>query len=172
VVIERTPDPVTLQTNFVFKTETDAKHAYALGETAIAPPTPVIGQTGEERDAVAGYIADPRGAIRSRTTTPVAPYTPGDGQIAIVAHTATLEDGRELSLPAETITGLTVSTFFTLMWDTLTEDYITPAAPAAAQQQSSRYVFLASFKTSDGGTFPADPTPPPGISYDPNQQEP
>lgn len=172
VIQSRTANPVTLETEFVFRTETDAKHAYALGQTATPPPTPIIGQTAQERDAVAGYISDPRGAIRWRTLTPSFPYTPGDGQVAIVAHTAVLEDGREISLPAETITSLAVSTFFTLFWDLSLEQYLVVTAPGTTQMQDSRYVFLAGFKTSDAGTFPSDPTPPDGWNPDPNYQEP
>lgn len=172
VIIDRTTNPVTLETSFTFKTETASKHAYALGETAVAPPTPVIGQTGEERDAVAGYAADPRGAFRIRSYSPAYPITPGDGEIDIEAFTGTLEDGRSIAFPAETDSTLAVSSFFSIFWDLIDEEYLFETAPGTTQMESSRYVFVGSAKTSSSGTFPSDPTPPDGWSNDPNQQEP
>ena len=172
VITRREIDPQALTVAFTFKSETNAKHAYSLGESATPPPTPVIGQTAQERDEIAGYLVDPRGAFRARALSPAFPFTPGDGQIDIAAHTATLEDGRAINLPPQTITGLAVSSFFTLFWDLATDAYVTPTAPGSTELQDSRYVFLTAFKTSDAGTFPADPAPIEGASGDPNYQEP
>lgn len=54
VILSRELDAATFTVRMVLKSETDAKHAFALGQTATPPPTPVVGQTGEERDAVIG----------------------------------------------------------------------------------------------------------------------
>lgn len=172
VVARREIDPVSLKTAFTMKGETNAKHAYALGETAVSPPTPVIGQTGEERDAVAGYLADPRAAFRIRSYSPAYPITPGDSQIAIAAFDGTLEDGRTISFPAETETGLTASAFYAIFYDLVGETYSYDVAPGTAKLESSRYVYVGSATTSSGGTFPTPSTPPDGWSGDPNYQEP
>ena len=36
--------------------ETSAKHAYCLGLTGTAPPTPAVGQTAQERDELAAAV--------------------------------------------------------------------------------------------------------------------
>ena len=60
VIVQRSFDPATLKVTFTFKGETDGKHAFALGKTAVPPPTAIIGQTGEERDGVAaGTVLNP-----------------------------------------------------------------------------------------------------------------
>ena len=51
VVLDREYDHATMQTKFTFIGETEAKHAWALGLSGVAPPTGSISyQTGEERD--------------------------------------------------------------------------------------------------------------------------
>jgi len=52
VIVSRVFDPSTLKVTFTFKGETAGKHAFALGETAVPPPTAIIGLTGEERDNI------------------------------------------------------------------------------------------------------------------------
>jgi|GEM_PF-1647268 len=56
VIVNRQIDPVTLFVTLTFIGETTAKHAYALGETAVPPPSPVIGQTSQERDELAATV--------------------------------------------------------------------------------------------------------------------
>ena len=54
VIAQRDFDPQTLAVRLTLKGETPAKHDFALGKTATPPPTPVIGQTQEQRDGVTG----------------------------------------------------------------------------------------------------------------------
>jgi len=42
IIINRSLDPSSGMATLAFKTETDAKHAFALGETGVAPPTPSL----------------------------------------------------------------------------------------------------------------------------------
>lgn len=56
VIQRRTFSPETLVTTLVVRSETPAKHAFALGEVAVPPPTPTLGQTGEDRDTVRDEI--------------------------------------------------------------------------------------------------------------------
>ena len=58
VIVQRDLDPQTFKVKMVLKGETPAKHDFALGKVATPPPTPVIGQTQEERDAVAVGASD------------------------------------------------------------------------------------------------------------------
>jgi len=56
IIRERTFDPSTMETRLVVRSETDGKHAFAMGQTAVPPPTPTLGQTAEERDTVRDEI--------------------------------------------------------------------------------------------------------------------
>jgi len=168
IILSRSIDPVTMKVTLVVMTETPGKHEYCLGRTGVAPPTPAIGQTAEERDLIASASVDSRGAHRVRTYIPAFPITPGNGQIEIVAFTGTLEDGRTISFPAETITGLAQLTLYTVFWDLLTDGYLTVVHPALTQMENDRYVFLGQAATSDGVAFPNPVEPPPGWSGDPN----
>lgn len=60
VIVQRDFDPQTMAVKLVLKSETAAKHDFALGKVATPPPTPVIGQTQENRDDVyAGTVLNP-----------------------------------------------------------------------------------------------------------------
>lgn len=56
IIRRREIDPATMKVTFELMSETTAKHAYCLGQTGIAPPTPALGQTAEERDEVAAAV--------------------------------------------------------------------------------------------------------------------
>jgi hypothetical protein len=168
VIVSRSFDPASLKVTFTFKGETAGKHDFALGKVAVPPPTAIIGQTGEQRDAITSQVVTDRGAYYVRTFVPANPVTPGDGQVVIVAATMTLDDGRTISIPAETITGLDQLTTYRLFWDLALEDYAIEESPALALLEDSRYAFLGSFSTSDGTDFPVFPDPPPGWNGDPN----
>jgi len=168
VIIGRSFDPATLEVTFTFKSETEAKHDFALGKVAVAPPTPIIGMTGQQRDGIAVQTINPRGINRVRNFTPSYPVTPGDGEIVIVAFDATLEDGRTISLPAETWTGLDQLSIYMVIWDLVDEEYILADPPATTFMESNRYVFVVTTTTSDGTTFPTPDPPPDGWYSEPN----
>lgn len=52
VIMKRQPLPDRMAWKFILSGETPSKHAYALGQTAVAPPVPALGQTAD-LDAVA-----------------------------------------------------------------------------------------------------------------------
>jgi hypothetical protein len=168
VIIRRELDPDTLQVQLTFKTETPAKHDFALGKVAVPPPTPIIGQTPAERDAVSGYLTNPRGAYTIRTFNPQFPITPSDDEIAITAFVGIIDDGREISFPAETITGLSSSVSYGVFWNLISEEYETSVFPALALSESSQYVRIGFATTSTSGTFPPPEDPPPGWGGDDN----
>jgi hypothetical protein len=93
VIKGRSIDPGTAIVTLTLETETTAKHAFALGQTGTAPPTPTIA-TGEEMDeavfgvvpstpdaadwdAVGSSLASPGGAIPAIVITGAVPDTDG-----------------------------------------------------------------------------------------------
>lgn len=54
VILSRTIDPSTGSVQLVLESETTAKHAFALGETGVAPPTPTLHSPDELDEAVTG----------------------------------------------------------------------------------------------------------------------
>jgi hypothetical protein len=169
VILSRSIDPQTMKVTFTLMTETPGKHAFCLGQTGVAPPTPAIGQTSQERDELAARVINDRGAYYVRTFIPSNPVTPGDGQVAIIECTMTIDDGRTITLPAETITGLDQLATYRLFWDLALEEYAVVLSPGLELLEDSRYAFLGAFQTSDGASFPPPPpSPPPGWSGDPD----
>lgn len=53
IILRRELDPATMKVKLELMGETSAKHAYCLGLTGTAPPTPAIGQAAQERDELA-----------------------------------------------------------------------------------------------------------------------
>lgn len=165
VIVETDIDPETMGVPMTLKGETDAKHAYALGEVAVAPPTPVLGQTQEDRDAIATRTINPRGAYTRRSSDPAYPVAGGDGQIVIASSTATLDDGRSASFPAHTETGLAQSTSYAVFWDLVDEEYVFSTAAEPSQLRDSRFVSFGRQGTTDGASnYPPPETPPDGWS--------
>ena len=162
VILKRDLDPSTFAVRLTLKGETAAKHGFALGKVAVPPPTPVIGQTQEERDDAAAPVINPRGAYTIRQFTPPNTIEPGDGEVVIGAFVGLLDDGRSISFPSETITGLDQLAAYRLLWDLIAEEYVTVSGNAATERESSQYVDIAGFFTSDGVDYPTPDTPPPG----------
>ena len=48
-----------MSVSFTLISETPAKHAFALGRTGVAPPTPALGQSAGDRDNVAFSVSPP-----------------------------------------------------------------------------------------------------------------
>lgn len=162
VILSRNIDPVTMKVTFTLMTETPGKHAFCLGQTGVAPPTPAIGQTPQERDEIAASINDPRGAFTLTSRVPNFPVTPGNGQISIATFTGTLSDGRVISFPSTTQTGLLQSTAYSVFWDLITDQYVFALSPGEAELQDRTKVLIGNTRTSNGTTFPVAPAPPPG----------
>lgn len=76
IVLEREIDPATMSVRLTVISETAAKHAYALGLTGTAPPTPALVQTAEERDVTAAGAGDKQVLLEVvRTRNYPADYT-------------------------------------------------------------------------------------------------
>jgi hypothetical protein len=95
---------------------------------------------------------------------PPGSIVPGDGEVDITAFDALLDDGSSRSFPAETITGLAQLVGYRLLWDLVADDYLVVSGNAATERESSQYVDLGAFYTSDGTTFPTAPSLPDGYT--------
>jgi hypothetical protein len=67
VVLKRSVDPSNMTVSFVLRGETPGKHAFALGQTGTAPPTPTIRATAEMDDLASGVAADAEYAAEAGT---------------------------------------------------------------------------------------------------------
>ena len=161
IMLTREIDPGRVTMTCTFIGETADKHDYALGLSGTPPPTPALGQTGEERDAIAAVangLARAAHVLRSQTVN--FPVSSTDTTISVDAFDGVLDDGRAVSFPSDTITGLDDDALFAVLWDLMDEEYVAAPWPAATELADSRYVFINKQATSLTGTFPT-PTPPP-----------
>jgi hypothetical protein len=173
IILQMSFDPATMQCQAVLRTDDPAKHAFALGRTGTAPPTPAIGGP-EGRDDVASPLISPPRAARRLVAATVIPVTAAtETSITLQAFDAVTEDGEALSLPAATLTGLEGSKVYALFWNPSSASYVAAPLPATEQYQNPGLIFLVRQSTSDsGGTFPTFPTPPPGYGGGGNYYEP
>lgn len=165
IILKRDIEPETMKVTLELMSETFAKHAYCLGQTGVAPPTPAIGQTAQERDELtAAAIATPRTAHEVVSFDPPEwPITSDDDSITITAFDGTLDDGRVVSFPADaTNTGLTSNTKFGIFYHLIDLEYVLSVAPSNAERTNSDFAFIGWHSTSSGGVWPVGPTLPGG----------
>ena len=161
IILRRQIDPATMKVTFEMLTETTAKHAYCLGITGVAPPTPALTATGQERDEVAGGI-NSGGAQLLITRSINFPLSSDDDSIDVATFTGVTSNGYEIAFPAETITGLASGTTYIVFWHITDETYVAVEDPAATQMASGDYVIIGEQSTSTGGTYPTPEPYPPG----------
>ena len=131
IILRRQIDPVSMKVTFEMITETAAKHAYCLGRTGVAPPTPALGQTAQERDQLAAANGLPPGLSTLKLS---GSYTRGlSGQVTLTHdgagtgtvtavipdHTRVYADGTEASVTGTTLV-LAESTAHLLSYDDVT----------------------------------------------------
>jgi hypothetical protein len=113
VIVKRDLDPATFAVRLTLKSETEDKHDFALGKVATPPPSPVIGQTQEERDGVASQSILPPGyntiEISGSYTTGLAgnitqANVSGSVEVTIPTHTRVYTSGRAVSVTGGVIT--------------------------------------------------------------------
>lgn len=170
IILRRQIDPATMAVTLELMGETAAKHAYCLGQTGVAPPTPALGQTAQERDEVAAG-ASSTAALRIVAKSVQFPLSSAVGEISIAAFDATLGDGRIISLPADTIDTLADDTTYGVFFDLVDEIYFVEILPASAAFSEDSNAFIGWQSTPDsGGTYTPPPDSPPGYGGggDPN----
>lgn len=161
VIVRRSVDPQTLAVRVVLMSETTAKHDFALGKTGTAPPTPTLLDPAD-RDDVAGVNTSTSGVHKLVSQTVLYPVTTDDDSISIAAFDGILDDGRAISFPADSVTGLANLTKYGVFWDIAGADYVVTVEPSADEMSSNEYVFIGWAATSDAGTYPDPDEPPPG----------
>ena len=165
VVLKRDIDPRTLEVTLTLIGETAGKHAFALGTTAVPPPTPALGQTAETRDRIAAAaLGGDAGAKRIVTSSVEFPLSSNSSQVFIQAiATAVLNDGRTISIPAGTVGGKAAATRHGVFYNPPTNSLHAVAAPASDMFADSGNVFIGWQSTAQAdGTYSPTPTAPPG----------
>ena len=160
VIRKRRLDPATGVVELTLMSETSAKHPYALTRTGTPPPTPSL-KTPEENDAAAVSTGN-IGAHRLITQTVSYPLTSDDTHIYVSAFDAVVDDGRFVSLPAATLSGLSQGTTFAVFLDEPNAQYFASPAPAADAFLYIGNLFIGWMTTSSSGSYPTPETPPPG----------
>ncbi|MFV0922729.1 phage tail protein [Sphingomonas parapaucimobilis] len=149
VILKRQPMPDRMAWKFTLMGETPGKHAFALGQTAVAPPIPALRSTAD-LDGVAAPVADAN--VEQLIIANSYPINislighdeGGSASVTISAHSRVYQD-RTVSVAASTITGLQNSTSYYLYYD--------DAARAGGTVQA-----MATTVFADGFTSSANPS--------------
>ncbi|MDP3550602.1 MAG: hypothetical protein Q8R81_09415 [Novosphingobium sp.] len=175
IVWTRTSDPATFGTKLALETETAAKHPFCLGQTGVAPPTPTIGLTAQERDELAAAaILPPAYAQQAISISYVSDADPLDGllqatddEITIESFVRTYQGLGDVSITGATLTteddgttALAPETLYHVYYDDPTLADTTPAFKAtqtstvAANSNTNPYRHYLGTVTTDvtGGT--------------------
>lgn len=175
IVWTRTIDPATFGVKLALETETAAKHPFALGQTGVAPPTPTVGMTAQQRDELAAAsILPPAYAQMLIKGSIQIDFTPGDGLLQGTDTTITVEDhtrdygdfgtvavtGATLTTLDDGVTALTAETVYHVYYDdeTLADPTpdlkVTASATVAVNSNANPYRHYVGTITTDvtGGT--------------------
>lgn len=132
VILRRVVEPGSMTVHLTLLGETASKHAFALGQTGTAPPTPALGQSGEDRDEIiAAAVLTPSGFVEALISASyVTDSDPADGLIqatdtviTIETHTRTYSDktvsvtGATITLEDDGVTALVASTTYHVYYD-------------------------------------------------------
>lgn len=157
IVRTREIEGSTMAVTLTCRSETFAKHAFCLGKTGVAPPTPDLSvpPSYPVETARAAYLI-----VRQSVAYPLDSTA---DTITIAAFDATIDDGRVLNFPAQTITGLFPGNTYIVLWDLVAQTFIAAPAPALAESASSNFVIIRQMTTQNvDGTYPTEPTAPGG----------
>ncbi len=157
VVRQREIEGSTMAVTLTCRSETLAKHAFCLGKTGNAPPTPDLSVPPSFP------VATARAAYLIVRQSVAYPLDSTATTVTIAAFDATIDDGRVLSFPAQTITGLAAGNTYIVLWDLTAQAFIAVSAPALTESASNNYVIIRQMTTqNEDGTYPTEPTAPGG----------
>lgn len=122
VVLKRSVDPANMTVSFVLRGETPGKHAFALGRTGTAPPTPAILSSEDRDDLAVGLGADTSSlqlAISASFPIGLTITAAADGSIVISDHVRRYNDGHaDVAVTGATIaSGLAAGSFRAIGYD-------------------------------------------------------
>ncbi|MFH8652331.1 hypothetical protein ACH37Y_06405 [Sphingomonas paucimobilis] len=145
VILKRQPMPDRMAWKFTLMGETPGKHAFALGQTATAPPIPTLRSTAD-MDGVAAPVAD--STVEQLIIANSYPINislighddGGSASVTISAHSRVYQD-RTVSVAASTIADLQNSTSYYLYYDDA-------ARAGGAVQAMATTVFADAFTSS------------------------
>lgn len=152
IVFNRTIDPATFGVKLALETETAGKHPFCLGQTGIAPPTPTVGLSAQERDELAAAaILPPSYAQSAIATSYTTDATPADGliqatdtTITIESHTRTYQGQGDVAVTGATIsveddgtTAIAASTTYFIYYDDSSLSDTTPDFKATQSSQDA-----------------------------------
>ncbi|MGN5373297.1 hypothetical protein [Sphingomonas hankookensis] len=161
ILLKRSLDPATGMVPMTMRTEDPTKHARVFARTGTLPPVP-----GVDRPDVPGDYSLPpvnRAAHFIIRQSVAYPLDSTADSITIEAFEATIDDGRALSFPAQTIGGLDDASTYLVLWDLDAATFVAVPAPALTEVASDRYVIVREMTTANvDGTYPTYPTAPGG----------
>ncbi len=162
IILKRLPMPERMAWKFTLRSETPGKHAFALGQTATAPPIPALRSTAD-LDSVAAPVEIARGAhVLIRQSLPY-PVTSDADSVLVAAFDGVIDDGSQISFPAADLSGKTAGVAYVLYWRLSASAYVVVLDPGLAEAADSDLVFLGNITTANAdGTYPETPTPPGG----------
>ncbi len=189
IILTRQIDPATMKVTLTLIGETDTKHAYALGLTGTAPPTPALGQTAEERDDLAAAATNPTGLdealIGSSYVTDADPLDgviqATDTAITIETHTRTYSDktvsvtGDTLTTEDDGLTAIVASTLYHIYYDdidraggavTLLATQVAQDAANSPTNPSRHYMGSITTDVPAGSGTASGGSIPPGWNYE------
>lgn len=131
IVLQREIDPATMKVKLTLIGETPEKHAFCLGQTGVAPPTPALGQSAQERDELSAAALTPPGYETGMISTSyVTDADPADGllqatdtAITVETHSRTYADksvgvaGAVLTVEDDGTTAIAASTRYHVYYD-------------------------------------------------------
>ncbi|KZE16232.1 hypothetical protein [Sphingomonas hankookensis] len=161
ILLKRSLDPATGMVPMTMRTEDPTKHGRVFARTGTLPPVPYV----DRPDVPGDYSLPPsnRAAHLIVRQSVAYPVDSDDTTITIETFEATIDDGRVLTFPAQTITGLTAASVYLVLWDLDNSTFVAVPAPALNEVASDRYVIIRETTTSNAdGTYPTYPTAPGG----------
>lgn len=175
IILNRSIDPITMKVTLELMGETPAKHTYCLGQVGVAPPTPAIGQTAQERDELAAaangdatpQIIGPSSKVVEAKTNGAAvdgelPYTTnftllyrGTDRTTDAAWSVTVDSGT-ITLSIGAADGQVTVTAMDSLVASYTVEAIIDNKPALFVHQVAKRLAGVDINTGTGGSSSAD----------------
>ena len=162
VILKRTFDPVTMMVHLVLRGETPEKHAFALGRTGTAPPTPQLHGASDYDGAIPDPAAPARG-VSTLVERSAVTLSSDATSITIGAFEGVLDSGETVQFKAGHLDNLNPGTVYNVFWPIFDGVYFAVPAPALTELANRFFVLIGTMATrSADGTYPAGQAPPPG----------